>query len=290
MKFKPVFIILFSITLIVSCGVNNKLPENPYVNRTFSEAQQKKLDSILGNALDHEALYTIAGRIKPMSTVASFRFPVANSDSTKNTVAEVLDLSEKNVYLAEIAELQYLVNSLSYPDLKFILTPFKSPSKGIRYFDLNVIRVSLLDSLLSAKASFFGQFGLVPGADPVMVIAAVENAGRYERLRAYGYLFGYPDYAVDFFVNASVEQDATKKLPERNFFQIPAYARQHGTFVYAYPKEHTPDQTDSTLYYRAKEVLDYYSDIRNQYLNPDSTLQAGKLLMDLHKPSKKQGR
>lgn len=290
MKFKPVFIILFAITLIVSCGVNRDIPENPYIDSTLSEAQQKMLDSILGNALDLEALYTIAGKIKPMSTVASFRFPVANSDSTKSTTAEVLDLSEKGVHLTKIASLQHLINSIDFPDLKFVLAPYKSASRGFRHIDLYVIRISLLDSLLSARASFFGQFGLVPGAEPAMVLAATENAGRYERLRAYGYLFGYPDYAVDFFVQASVEQDKTKKLPERNFFQIPAYARQKGTFVYAYPTTHTPDQTDSTLYYRAKEVLDNYSGIRNQYLYPDSTLQAGRLIMDLHKQSKKQGK
>ncbi len=287
MNIKQVFITLIAVTLIVSCGINSKLPQNPYVTASLSETQQKKIDSILGRALDHEALYTIAGKIKPMSSVASFRFPIANTDSTRYSVADVLHIEEKGKYLDKIAELQLLTNSLQYPDLKFILLPFKSAYKGIRYLDLNVIRISLLDSLLNAKASFFGQFGLVPGTDPAIVLAAIENANRYERLRGYGYLFGYPDYAIDFFVEASVEQDATKKLPERNFFQIPSYSRKDGTFVYAYPKDHTPDQVDSTLYYRAKEVLEVYSGIRNNYLNPDSTLQAGKLLMDLHKQPKK---
>lgn len=290
MKIKQVFITLIAVALIVSCGINSNLPKNPYVSASLSETQQHQLDSILRKGLDYEALYTIVGKIKPMSTVASFRFPVANTDSLKKTKGDVLDLSEKGKYLDKIAELQFLTNSLDYPDLKFVLSPFKSASKEIRYFDLNVVRVSLLDSLLKAKASFFGQLGLVPGTEPAVVIAAVENADRYERLRAYGYLFGYPEYAVDFFIEGAVEQDTSKKLRERNFFQIPAYARKDGTFVYAYPKDHTPDQTDSTLYYRAKDVLEVYSGIRNNYLNPDSTLQASQLLMDLHNPGKRKGK
>ena len=150
--------------------------------------------------------------------------------------------------------------------------------KGRRTLQISVVRVSLLDSLLQKEASFFGQFGLVPGADPSVVVSTIEGCDQYERLRAYGYLFGYPEYAIDFFVDAFTVNEQTDKFVERNFFQIPAYSRDKGAFVYAYPKDHTPDKTDSTLYFRAQAVLNQYKKLRGNYLNQDSTLQSGKLL------------
>lgn len=280
MNIKILFQLLLVVFLMAACGTNNKLTNIKSVKQPLNVAGQQLLDSILRRGLDYEALYTIIGKIKPMSSVASFSFPIANADSLKKTKEEVLDLTQKQKYLAKIEQLQSLFNRLNYPDLKFVFVPYAQSYKDKRTMQLSVVRVSLMDSILRAKASFFGQFGLVPGTDPAVVISTVEGSNRYERLRAYGYLFGYPDYAIDFFVDAFVVNDQTKKHVDRNFFQIPAYSTPKGAFVYAYPKDHTPDKTDSILYLRAQSVLANYKEIRKDYLNQDSTLQSQKLLDD----------
>lgn len=276
-RIRTLFFAVAAGLFFISCNVNNSSRE------TLTASQQRQLDSILTRGIDYEALYTLLDNIKPMSTVASFSYPIANEDSTKSTSGDLIDLKEKQQYLDKISNIQDLLSTLDYPDLQFVLAPFKSAYRGYRSFDLVVIRPSMLDSLLTAKASFFGQFGLVPGTDPAIVLASVENSGRYERLRGYGYLFGYPDYAVDFFIQAAVEGDSLKKVSPRKFFQIPSYSFEKGAFVYAYPPDYTPGQVDSTLYYRAVRTLNKYTEMRSHYLNPDSTLQVVKLLDDYYK-------
>ena len=260
------------------CSAQVKIAHNSRTDVVLSERQQHQLDSILQCALDFEALYTIIGDIKPMSSVASFSFPIANTDKFKRTKGDVLDLTHKQSDLDKIAEIQTLLNTLSYPDLKFILVPVRNAYKGKRVLNLSVVKVSLLDSILRDEASFFGQYGLVPGSDPAVVLTLVEGFDRYERYRAYGYLFGYPEYAIDFFVDAFVLKDSTNELIGRNFFQIPTYSKNKGAFTYAYPKDHTPDAIDSTLYFRAQTVLYHYKEQRKNYLNLDGILQSQKLL------------
>lgn len=269
---KRTLLYLVLLLLIVGCASSR---------RTKNEYQQQFLDSILQYSLDHEALFTLLGHIKPMSSLVSFSFPIANMDSTKKVCEKVLDSTKHRFYLDKLTNIQRAINSINIPDIKIVMIPYKASYKGKRNIQISAIRVSLMDSLLKKKEAFFGQFGLVPGSDPLLVVSTIECADTYERLRGYGYLFGYPDYAVDFFVKASQQTDLTGKTVSRNFFQIPTYARENGYFVYAYPKDTVPSSTiDSALYYKATSILKDYKTIRNRYLNADSTLRAYKLILD----------
>lgn len=138
-----------------------------------------------------------------------------------------------------------------------------------------------MDEVINSHLDFFAYMGIVPGTDPGIVLSTVENQEQILRLRAYGYLFGYPDYAVDFFVEAYHQGKQTKSFVERDFFQIPVFSSKTGHFVYAMPKGHTPTETDSTLYRRALTVLDRYRNIRSTYFNADSTFQSLKLIREL---------
>ncbi len=257
------------------------LPErNPVDSLDRDRNDKLLLDSILQQGLDSEALYTLLAPIKPMSSVVSFSFSPANPDSTKRLESDILTDDSVVQHLERLEQIQRVLNKLDLPDLKFVLVPYRSGYTKNRGIQVNVIRVSALDSLLATKKSFFGQFGLVPGADPAVVLAVNEYEKRYERLRGYGYLFGYPDYAVDFFVTAAFHADSTGILVERGFFQIPTFSRDEGHFVYAYPKDYSPTSLDSALYRRAREVLDQYKSLRPHYLRKDSSLRALQLLKD----------
>lgn len=276
---------LLILSLVLSCKSKQQVVPVG-IGMSVHIQEQQLIDSILQYALDYEALYTLLGNVKPMSSVRLYRFPLANTDSVKQTSADIVHRKKQGSYLDRLYTIQQAVNRLDLPDLKFVLIPYKTAQDSIRLMQLSVVRVSSLDSLLQAKESFFGQFGLVPGADPSTVVSTIENADRYERYRGYGYLFGYPDYAVDFFVEAAFESSKTKKLLPRKFFQIPVYAREAGSFTYAYPEDHTPTfSTDSVIYYRSEKVLEKYRKIRNNYLNTDSTLRAYQLLQDFYKRS-----
>ncbi len=273
---------ILSVIVIISCNSSKTQTRHSNYQKSLSQYDQHLIDSILQFGLDHEALYTLAGSLKPMSSLISIYSPIANTDSTRKTEANVLDVDANRKYLDKLSAVQRAMNKLEIPDLRFVTVPYQMAQKDKRIVQLSVVRISALDSLLKAKESFFGQFGLVPGTDPVVVLSMIENADIYERYRGYGYLFGYPDYAVDFFVKASLESKKTKKQLKRNFFQIPVYAGNDGYFVYAYPADHTPTmEQDSTKYYKALEILDNYKTIRPKYLKKDSTLSSYQLLQDI---------
>jgi hypothetical protein len=275
----PVALLLL---LLAACGTTKTATQA--VKAPMSAEERHLVDSILQSGLDNEALFTLMGNIKPMSSLPAFGFPVANTDSAKRFSGGALSRATHGVYLDRMCLIQQAVNKIDLPDLRFIVVPYLSQQKETRIIQVSVVRVSLLDSLLNAKEHFFGQFGLVPGTDPVVVATAIEGNGDFERWRGYGYLFGYPDYAVDFFNEASFRQKQTGEFVTRNFFRIPTYRSVDGNFVYAYPKNHTPTaETDSVLYNRSVPVLEKYKSIRNNYLNPDSTVQAYRLLQDYYK-------
>ncbi len=279
MKFNCLYlIILIFLFTIGGCKTSKtSIQSDPEVS--LATSQSHFLDSILQEGLDHEALFTLLGNLKPMSSLVSFSFPIANTDSTTKTSGNILNRREHGVYLDKLYQIQNAINKLNFSDLKFVMLAYQSPYHRMRTIQINVVRVSALDSLLKAQESFFGQFGLVPGTDPGIVVNTIEYNDRYERLRGYGYLFGYPDYAIDFFVKAFQESDTTKKYVERNFFQIPTYTGKTGYFVYAYPKDYAPTASvDSVIYNKAQRILEKYKRIRKSYLNSDSTLQSYKLL------------
>lgn len=278
MKLFFVYLTLLSLTF-VSCSTQHVGTKETRPFQMTAE-QAHLLDSILQFGLDHEALYTLIGDIKPMSSLVAFYYPIANTDSTLKTKGTVLNVEKNRPYLNELQNIQWLMNQLNFPDIKFIVLPYQAAQKESRIVQLSAVRISKLDSLLNKQQSFFGQFGLVPGTDPVVVLSMIEGADRYERNRGYGYLFGYPDHAVDFFIDASVSYDKTGEFVKRKFFNIPAYAGKEGFFVYANPADHTPSSIDSTIYYKSQKILEDYRSIRSNYLNPDSTIQAYKLLQD----------
>lgn len=272
---------ILSLLIVLSCKSNKPLAE---VTLSYTEAEKLLVDSILQYGLDREAIYTLLGNLKPMSSLVSYRFPLANTDTLKKTKANIVDRESHGIYLDRLYSIQQALNKMNFPDLRFVLVPYKASQGNKRLMQLSVVRVSVLDSLLKAKESFFGQFGLVPGADPAIVVSTIENADKYERNRGYGYLFGYPDYAVDFFIDAAVNTKKNKELVSREFFQIPVYAGDKGYFVYVYPKEQELNlANDSILYYKAEKILTNYKKIRNNYLNVDSTVRAHQLLIDYYK-------
>lgn len=267
--------------LLLGCRSSRHTLPRTVTEQAAPDESALLIDSILQTGLDREAVYTLLGRIKPMSSLKLYRMPLANTDSAKRSSPEIVDRAKKGRYLDRLSRVQKAINEIRLPDLAFVFIPYRAHQDSNRTIQLSVVRVSLLDSLLKAKESFFGQYGLVPGADPATVVSTIENAGIYERYRGYGYLFGYPDYAVDFFVEASHTHRDIQKPTPRNFFNIPTHQSKEGYFVYAYPKDYEPSrEVDSLLYHRSMQVLERYEKIRDRYLNADSTVRAYRLLLD----------
>jgi len=274
---KPLSALLLTLILLLSCKTQyqSSLQTEVEINDHYRLA-----DSILQVGLDNEALFTLLAGIKPMSSMASFSFPIANTDSTKLLEGNILEPGSAGTHLAEIARIQRAVNSINLDGLDVVFVPYAAAYGEKRSLQVSVVRTTLLDSLLDAQQAFFGQFGITRGANPAMVVTANEYGKKYDRLRGYGHLFGYPDYAVDFFVKAFHTADTSGKHVERDFFRIPTFTSDEGNFVYAVPKGHRTGEVDSLIHECAQNLLEEYRRWRPRYVRPDSTLRSQELIRD----------
>lgn len=280
MKFKA--ILIFLSFFILSCGSQRYIASAPGRAYEKLDAADKILaDTLIMKALDNEGLYTVTGRLKPMSSVTDLQLIIAQKDSTLKGTRDITDLNSKD--LAKLKRYQRVVNALQFPDLKFIIAPYRITNGNKRLMHINLYRPSLIDSLVRANQTFYGQFGIVNDSQPEIIISLTEYESAYERFRSYGYLFGYPEHAVSFFVNASITSDQTKQFVQRDFFQIPVYSNKTGHFVYALPKGTKPGITDSVLYKRAAFYLEKYRLMRKQNVQKNRLLKPYQLLKDLQR-------
>lgn len=245
-----------------------------------NETQLRLVDSIIGLGLDNEALYTLVSDIKPMSSLANFSYPFYTSDTALLLSGNIVDLSNNKVAISDLETIVEVLRKLDIKGLEFAMVPFRYGHDSLRMMQLNVIRKHSLDKVIARYQEFFGYMGIVPGTDPSVVLSTVENQDQLIRLRGYGYLFGYPKYAVDFFVESYFKESQTGNFVERDFFQIPAYTGERGRFVYAIPKNHRPSDVDSSLYYKSVGILNNYKSRRGDYMRKDSTLRALDLVRD----------
>ncbi|MGQ9896474.1 MAG: hypothetical protein ACUVR8_02790 [Acidobacteriota bacterium] len=204
--------------------------------------QRRRAEALFLAMLDSEALYTIAADLKPMSSgYAHFQFEVHTPDLT--------DIETTRTLLAH-----FRCGERFYAD---VLT-FTAVYDGKRHAEGVVFNRAALERALRAHPSYFAPFGLTPNAHPMTVLQIVEQAEQAARWRGYGYLFGYPDAAVDFFVAAGTSQAATGKFVERDFRHIPTYARATGGFTWAVSKGSMETDEEKRLRARALAVLDDY--------------------------------
>lgn len=245
-------------------------------------AEDKQLaDTLIKKVLDNEGLYTVIGRLKPMSSVTELYLKISTADTLRRGDSEIIDTTSAD--LKNLKRYQRVVNSLHFGDLNFMISPYRLTQKDMRPMQISVHRRSLVDSLLKAEQSFFGQFGFVPGTQPEILINTTEYEHKYQRFRAYGYLFGYPEHAVDFFTEASISTDKTGVFVKRDFFQIPVHSATKGHFVYAVPQGYSVSTLDSTILNRANFNLSQYQTIRQKFQRADGSVHYYRLLKKLIK-------
>lgn len=173
-----------------------------------------------------------------------------------------------------------VLGALSTKQLEFVIVPFKQAWDGKRNLQILICRRDLLAKLFEDKSHFFGQWGFTKNSDISTLLTTIEFENRNDRYRGYGYFFGYPDHAVDFFVDASISQEQTEEFVERDFFHLPVAVGTSGYFTYAIPKGYVPNQIDSSIYRKATTALDYYKSAKGKYVTSESQIDALRLISD----------
>jgi len=220
-------------------------------------------EDLLLKILDGEGLYTLVGGLKPISS-GWFGTRIA-------VESPQLDGADRARRIAQTFR--------SGQDIVASIQPFWRVYEGSRYLDGFIYHRKSVAETVRTHRQLFGFWGLSPHSDPVQVVMAFEVDATPRRSRAYGYLFGYPKHAVDFFVQSEQAQRATGKFVERDFISIPTFGAATNRFIYAVPKGHTPNDDDRTLRERADRILAYYRELRPKYIGTGKP-GAARLLRD----------
>jgi hypothetical protein len=216
---------------------------------------------------DGEGLYTVAGGLKPIS-----------SDFLNLTVRIQPTLDRER--LDSLARLRDLTARLACGDVGLFVQVFTAPSPGRADTVYRVASVVAYHRAASRRAverhaDFFAMLGITSNADARSVIAAIENADRGPRWRGYGYAFGYPQPAVDFFVEAGLRGDSLSALVPRDFRRIETFRKfpEHqggpptlASFVYAVPKGAPESAADRELRERAAPIYAEYVQRRARWV------------------------
>lgn len=213
-----------------------------------------RAERLLLTALDGEALYTIASDIKPMSSGIL-----------------TLEVGAGQAGLLEVADLEEIMRAWSCGgEVSGGLHRFAAVyDDGRRPMDLMVFNHPRVGDVVARRSGVYGPLGLAPETPPLAVVQAVDRAARTPRFLGYGYLFGYPDAAVEFFAEADDRQQQTGAFVERDFISLPTF-RGERHFVYAVPRGQARTDADRVLAERVQPVYDDYVARRARHIKDDT--------------------
>jgi hypothetical protein len=224
---------------------------------------------MLQAASDGEGLYTLAGGLKPVSSdLASVTIPVDSGAS-----APALD---------SLARLRAAAHALRCGELEahvleYAATYTRPDSSRYRSADTYIVHRASLRREIQRHRAFWDSLGVTVDTPVAEVIERVERAPRAQRWRGYGYLFGYPEEAVDFFVAAGEQQANGGEFVRRDFRRIETFRKYPeragapptlSSFVYAVPLGASESEDDRALRAAAAPIYQAYVERRARFLGP----------------------
>ena len=303
--FKALLIVVFSAAVV---SAQSGARADCFAFEQLAPTERKKADELLLKALDSEALYTIVGDLKAMSSgFASFQTNVREgrgigdaeaaallekyptdearknlTDEEKRKYRQAEEVVKRKNTLREIDDARRFFALWQCGDDSFFadVQHFHKTYDGKRHSETLVFNRKNLRRMLSERAAFFSRWAITPHSHPLQVLYAVEtDESGGARFGGYGYLFGYPEYAINFFVAAAAEEDFTGKFVERDFYSIPTVSRPTNGFVWATAKNHAENESDKAVRQRAARILSEYRTRREKYIGAEKR-GASELLRD----------
>ncbi|MCC5913977.1 MAG: hypothetical protein JJU46_06345 [Balneolaceae bacterium] len=237
----------------------------------LNEDDRVLADSLLYSSLNNTGLHTFTSTLKPMSDISSFRWRVEPEDGDDHPSVEFID---------EYTQLNRIAEAISCGPLETVLTPFKRVNNGERYVQMRVYRSDAVDRVLEEYPEFWSLWTFAEGSNPAIMIQTMEYESSSSRFRGYGYLYGYPGHAVDFFVEAAESESETGEFVSRDFIQMPVVSGRSGMFVYAVPEGHELNEADREIEEKAHENVRRFNERASEYYEGE-TFDAESFLRDL---------
>lgn len=236
---------------------------------TLDARVRSSAEAMLLAAGDGEGLYTLAGGLKPVS-----------SDFARVSITVWPD--SDRVALDSLATLRAAAAALRCGPIEFVVLEYadtytRPDSTQYRMAAGYVVHREALTAAIEKRPAFWAALGVASDLSAAAVLEAVEQAPRDRRWQGYGYLFGYPDEAVEFFVSAGRIQDSTGVFVRREFRRIETFRKFGGgeassaplsSFVYAVPLGAPASEADRALREAAAPIYARYVSERAGYATP----------------------
>lgn len=222
------------------------------------DAEHEAAEDLFLRILDSEGLYTVIGGTKPVSS-GFVRFSV---EVDHGSIEEV-DRHRRLLAAFRCADTVFATVhhfTRTYENLK--TGRRERPYEGI------VVALDSLRRLVRAHASYFQRLGVSEHSHPLEILMAVEYATDGERWRGYGWMYGFPAAAVDFFVKAGLHQQRTGEFVRRRFVSLPTFARQERGVVYAVAENAADTEIDHDFRRSIEATLAEYRRRRERYVGP----------------------
>lgn len=217
-------------------------------SKALEEQSDRELEQqLVLRALDRGPVFTLLGDIKPMSSdIWQMRLDSPDLDlGTVERVRRLMSVFNDERTYGDVITITHTLKSIENRQLQAVV------------FD----RIALAGTL-ERHADFFGKYGITPSSHPLHVAVTVEHMPTIDRERGYGYLFGYPDHAVDFFVTARQKWSESGEFIARDFINIDTFG-SNGT-VWAVPKGEQTHAESQEFVDRAKQINEAYQTLRTQ--------------------------
>lgn len=253
-------IILAACQVVLSCGcaVRSSGPAERGAP-VATPAETSRFRELLTTALDREALYTLVGGLKPLST-GFWRGEIEIADA---------DLTELDCVRRALAPLR---DRTYYADVQV----FSTAHDGKRALEAYVVHLDSLAAMIEREKGFWSPLGISPSTHPSEIVAVVDRLPRPERWRAYGFLFGYPRYAIDFFVEAThrahTEGGEVGPGKDRDFFHVPTVSAAEGRFTWAVPRGHAECAEDRAIRHAAARILESFQRVAPEVANTEDPM------------------
>jgi hypothetical protein len=227
-------------------------------------------ETMLQMASDGEGLYTLQGGLKPVSSsMGGVTIPVHPGGDS---------VAQDSLALLRTAAAALRCGAIEVSVMEYASTFTRADSSRYRSADTYIVHRASLRRAIARHATFWDSLGVDPSTPPAEVLARVERAATAPRWRGYGYLFGYPDAAVDFFVWAGESQARGGEFVPRDFRRIETFRKfpaasgaepTLSSFVYAVPRGAEESAADRALREAAAPIYAAYVARRTRFLADD---------------------
>lgn len=310
---------MFVITVLAghessSAGQERMQAADCFPFESLPDPLRQRAERLLLNALDSQALYTIAADIKPMSSsfnpidephfydmpgvyilglliiitipaILRWRNVWRSNRTVIVTTSGIVMLSLGLFRISVIAsrnadELDQIMRTWTCGgEISGSLYRFKSIYDGTQQMDIYVFNIPRMAKTIIEHSSLFAAIEVSSSSSALDVVRNVNRADRATVHRCNGLLFGYPEDAVGFFVDAEKHMQATGERVERDFVSLPTFLGDH-YYSYVVPKGAGRSNADRILAARVQPVFDEYLKRRARHIRDDSGAGALSLVRE----------